>query len=293
MSICIYIYIVLAIIIFILLLKLIFIKKSVKEIRIELKRILKSNTNNLLTISSTDKSVKSLAQDLNIELKNLREQRLQYESGNQELKSSITNISHDLRTPLTAINGYIDLIKENDDKQKTQEYLKVIERKTNDLINLTEDLFNFSKTLDIGEKIEKENCCINELLEETLVNYYTIFKEYDIAPDVRICKEKIYRNLNKNTMIRVFENILSNISKYNNGNVRICLESNGNIIFSNKATSLDATTVQKIFHRYFTVENARKSNGIGLSIAKQLVELNGGNINATYKNEILTIEILL
>ncbi len=289
----IYIYIILAIIIFVLLLKLISIKKSIKEIRLRLKEILKSNTNNLLTISTNDKNVKNLAQDLNIELKNLREQRLQYESGNQELKKTITNISHDLRTPLTAISGYIDLIKENDDKIKTQKYLKVIERKTNDLINLTENFFDFAKTIDIGIKINKEKCCINELLEEALANYYSVFKEHGIVPDVKICKEKIYRTVNKNTIIRVFENILSNINKYSNGDVRVILENTGNILFSNKATSLDATTVQKIFDRYFTVENAKKSNGIGLSIAKQFVELNEGHIKANYKKGNLIIEIQL
>ena len=88
-----------------------FIKKSIKEIRINLIRILKSDTNNLLTIDTKNKEIVQLANTLNIELKNLRKQKLQYENGNNELKKSITNISHDIRTPLTAISGYIYLIK--------------------------------------------------------------------------------------------------------------------------------------------------------------------------------------
>lgn len=92
-------------------------------------------------------------------------------------------------------------------------------------------------------------------------------------------------------MTRVFENILSNVSKYSDGNFKVKLEDNGKITFSNKAESLDATTVQKIFDRYFTVENAKKSTGIGLSIAKQLIELNGGKILAKYQNGDLIIEI--
>lgn len=273
--------------------KLILIKKSIKEIRVQLTSILKSDTNNLLTISSSDKDVKELANSLNIELKELREQRLKYENGNQELKKSITNVSHDMRTPLTAISGYIDLIKNQNEKDKQKEYLGILERKTNDLILLTEQLFDFSKTIDIGTKIEKHTYCINELLEETLANYYIIFKENNIVPNINITEEKIYKDIDKNTIIRVFENILSNVIKYSNGDFKVLLNSDGKIIFSNKATSLDATTVEKIFNRYYTVENAKKSTGLGLSIAKQLVELNNGTILAKYLNGELVIEILI
>ena len=282
---------VLIIILVFLLIKLFFIKKSIKEIRINLIRILKSNTNNLLTIDTKNKEIVELANTLNVELKNLRKQRLQYENGNNELKKSITNISHDIRTPLTAISGYIDLIKEN--KERQEEYIKIIERKTNDLINLTEQLFDFSKTIDIELNIQKENTCINELLEEVLANFYAVFKENNIVPEVEIESRKIYKVIDKNTIIRVFENILSNVIKYSSGDFKIKLDENGKIIFSNKASSLDATTVEKIFDRYYTVENAKKSTGIGLSIAKQLVELNNGNISGKYEKGRLIIEIEL
>lgn len=277
----------------VLIAKIYFMKKSVKEIELSLKDILKSNTNNLLTISSSDKDVKKLTNVLNIELKELRKQRLQYETGNQEIKSSITNISHDIRTPLTAISGYIDLIKESKENEKKEEYLKIVENKTNDLILLTEQLFDFSKTMDIGTKVEKQKCLVNEILEETLANYYIIFKDNNIVPQIEITKNRIYKIVDRNTIIRVFENILSNVTKYSNGDFIVSLDDDGKITFSNNATSLDATTVEKIFNRYYTVENAKKSTGIGLSIAKQLVELNGGTINAKYIKSHLIIEINL
>lgn len=270
---------VLIIILIVLILKLFFIKKSIKEIRSNLSRILKSDTNNLITIDTNNKEISELANTLNIELKNLRRERLQYENGNQELKRSITNISHDIRTPLTAISGYIDLIKQNEDKEKQEEYIKIVERKTNDLINLTEQLFDFSKTVDITPQIKKEKICINEILEESLANFYVVFKEKNIIPKLEITDKRIYRFVDKNTITRVFENILSNVIKYSSGNFKVKLEENGKIIFSNKASSLDATTVEKIFDRYYTVENAKKSTGLGLSIAKQLVELNKRNYN--------------
>lgn len=264
-------------------------KKSLKEIRITLNKIIQTNTNQLLTISSSDKEIKKLANDLNKELQDLRKEKLQYQNGNQELKRIITNISHDMRTPLTAISGYIDLMKENKEKQK--EYMKIIEKKTEELTLLTDQLFDFSKTMDIGVEIQREECCINEILEETLANMYNFFKEKQIEPKIEICTQKIYKNLDKYSIIRVFENILSNACKYSNGDFKVTLNEKEIITFSNKATSLDATTVQKIFDRYFTVENAKKSTGLGLSISKQLVELNGGTISAKYVKENLIIKI--
>lgn len=277
----------------IVILKLFFMNKSIKEIRTGLSKILKSDTNNLITISTGNKEIKKLTNVLNLELRELRKQKLQYENGNQELKKTITNISHDMRTPLTAISGYVELMKENKKDSKQEEYIEIVERKTKDLITLTEQLFDFSKTMDIGTNIHKEKCLINEILEESLVNYYIIFKEKNIEPQINITEEKIYKDVDRNTIIRVFENILSNVTKYSNGDFKVNLENSGKITFSNKATSLDATTVEKIFNRYYTVENAKKSTGIGLSIAKQLIELNGGTINARYIEKNLIIEIKL
>lgn len=269
------------------------IKKSIKEIGCSLSNIVKSDTNNLISISSSNKDIKNIADAFNMELKTLREQQLQYKNGNRELKKVITNISHDLRTPLTAINGYLDLMKDDKLSLNQEKYLSIIRKKSNELTELTEQLFDFSKTIDIDIKANKENCCINEILEETLVSYYTVFKEKSIVPEVLICEEKVYRVVNKASIIRVFENILSNVAKYSSGNFKVTLKSDGKIIFSNTATELDATTVQKIFDRYFTVENAKKSTGLGLSIAKQLVELNGGSIFAKYIDEVLILEIII
>ena len=238
-------------------LKIYFFKRAIKEISDSLNDILNTDTNNLINISSSDEDIKKLATTLNINLKELRKQKLQYENGNQELKRVVTNISHDLRTPLTAINGYIDLMK-NDKLSKEQEkYLSIIYNKSNELIELTEQLFDYSKAIDNNVELNKEKCCMNEVLEEVLVSYYTVFKENGITPEISICENKIYKMLNKASVVRIFENILSNISKYSNGNFKAELGDNGIITFSNKARMLDATTVEKIFDRYFTVENAK------------------------------------
>ena len=214
MSVWFYLFLAMIVVSVILIIKIIITKNEIKNIEESFSKIIELDTNNLITIGTGSKEIRDLVNSLNKNLKNLRKLELEYKNGNQDLKSSITNISHDMRTPLTAINGYIDLLKEEKNEEKKKEYLEVIERKTKDLISLTENLFDFAKTVDIGENLEKENCVLNEILEEALANYYTIFKEKNITPEIDICEEKIYRNINRNSMIRVFENILSNAGKY-------------------------------------------------------------------------------
>lgn len=297
--------IILFVICMILIIKIYLNNKDIKKIGENLEEILTNDTNNLITVSTSNKQIKKVAGKLNTELKKLRKVKIQYENGSEELKRTITNISHDMRTPLTAISGYIELMENNIEAEEAnnskskimrreenkQKYLKIIKRKTSELIELTEQLFKFSTTIDTLWKIDKENCCINEILEEILAEYYSIFKKKNIVPEINICNEMIYKNLNKNSLIRIFENILSNTIKYSDGNFKIRLERSGKIIFSNKAKKLDTTTVQKIFDRYFTVENANNVTGVGLSIAKQLVEINEGNIIAKYMDGNLVIEV--
>ena len=271
----------------ILISKLYLMKKSIREIEKSFAYILEADTNNLITISSSDADIKKLTTHLNNNLIDLRKQKLQYQNGNKELENIITNISHDLRTPLTVLKGYTDLIKNEQLSVNQRKYLYVIEKKSNELVELTEQLFEFSKILDIDAK--KEKCCLNEVLEDVLVSFYNIFKEKNIVTKVSICSKKIYRNVNKIALIRIFENILSNVSKYSNGDFNLKMEENGIITFANKSDLLDETSTEKIFGRYFSVENAKESNGIGLAIAKQLVELNNGSIRGKYINGYLHI----
>lgn len=265
-------------------------KNEINNIGKSISSIINADTNNLITISSNDSDLKKLANVLNKSLKELRQLQLEYKNGNQELKSSITNISHDLRTPLTAIRGYLDLMN-NNLTQKQLKYLKIIDGKVNDLTELTEQLFDFSKSIDIKNEIKRENICINDILEDSIASFYSLFKKYSITPNINICNGKVIRLLNENMVKRIFENIISNAIKYSERDFNVQMFDDGTIEFSNKTDKLDQISLEKIFDRYYTVRNAKKSSGIGLSIAKQLVDLSNGTIKAKYINNKLIIQV--
>ena len=271
--------------------KIVIINLSIKEIETNIEKILKEDSNRLITISTNNINLKKLANNLNLYIYEFRKQEKKYKNGNQELQKSITNISHDLRTPLTAIKGYIELIRKDNLNKKQSNYLKIISDKVDILTILTEQLYYYSKSLDLKDKIKKEKVCINDILEDVLVSYYELFKQKNITPKILIVEKKIFKYLDKNMFVRVLENIISNALKYSEDNFEVNLLGNGKIIISNKAKFLDMTNVNKIFNRYYTLQTGSKSSGLGLSIAKQLIELNGGNIYAKYKNNNLIIEI--
>ena len=281
----------LLLIIIFLIYKLTIISMSIKEIEISMNKILRVDSNRLITISTDNKEFKKLVNNLNKYLMELKKKERIYKNGNQELQNSIANISHDIKTPLTAIKGYIDLIKRDKISKKTQKYLKIIDERIDTLTFLTEQLFDYSKCLDLKDKIKKEKVCINDILENVLVSYYELFKEKNITPKISITEKKIIKFIDKNMFIRVLENILSNGLKYSDEDIRVKLLKSGKIIISNKSNFFDKTSIDSIFHRYYTLQTGKKTSGLGLAIAKQLIELNGGNINAKYEKNNLIIEI--
>ena len=290
MSIWFYLFLIVLCLSILLVLKIIIMKNEINNIGKSISSIINADTNNLITISSNDSDLKKLANVLNKSLKELRQLQLEYKNGNQELKSSITNISHDLRTPLTAIRGYLDLMN-NNLTQKQLKYLKISDGKVNDLTELTEQLFDFSKSIDIKNEIKRENICINDILEDSIASFYSLFKKYSITPNINICNGKVIRLLNENMVKRIFENIISNAIKYSERDFNVQMFDDGTIEFSNKTDKLDQISLEKIFDRYYTVRNAKKSSGIGLSIAKQLVDLSNGTIKAKYINNKLIIQV--
>lgn len=282
---------VLSIAVVVLIIKLSLIQKSINEICANWEDLLFNDTNKLIYISSNDKYICSLAIKLNSNLSELRKLKRQYQNGNRELKDAVTNISHDLRTPLTAICGYLELLKDENKSTEVARYLDYIGERAEALKSLTEELFRYSFIISTKDELLYENVCINSVLENVIASFYYALTEQNITPTINITKKHITHYLNQEALTRVLGNILNNAVKYSDGDLDISLSDDGKIIFSNTAMSLDEVSVGRLFDRFYTVETARKSTGLGLAIAKTLVEQMNGEIEATYTNGKLNIII--
>ena len=281
----------LLIIIIFLAVKLYLLKKTAREITASFEKVLNEDTNTGIRISGRDKDMRELTDSINKQLIELRKQYLQYNLGNSELKNAITNMSHDIRTPLTAIYGYLDMIEDTDDPEKKLKYISIIRERTEIMKQLTEELFQYSMVVSDDKELELEDVFVNQVLEESISSFYPALTEKNIVPEINICSEKIYRRLNKQALSRIFANLLNNAVKYSDGDLKIKLLPTGEMVFENTAKALSSVKTEQLFDRFFTVKTSSNSTGLGLSIAKNLVERMNGSIAANYKDNMLNINI--
>lgn len=276
-----------------LIIKIISLKRAVKEIEESLSEKLTTDTNTLIDISSNDKRIRSLAGTLNRELAVFRKEKLRYMNGNNELKNSVTNVSHDLRTSLTAICGYIELLEREEKTKEAEKYLDIIKKRAEFMVKLTEELFGYSVIMSEDGGKTTPYTDVKNVLEESIASFYEVLMARNIVPVINLTKEKVIKNLNSHALSRVFSNLLNNAVKYSDGDLEISLFENGEIVFANTASKLDVVEVEKLFDRFYTVETAKNSTGLGLSIAKTLTEQMRGEISAKYKDGKLYIKIIL
>ena len=197
---------ILFLIIFVLLAKIYFLRKSAQEIAEAFRDRLAADTNTLIDISSRDPYMCRLAASINVQLRQLRSQRHKYLNGDRELKEAVTNISHDLRTPLTAICGYMDLLEKEEKSEAVTRYLSLIANRTEAMKQLTEEFFRYSVILSAAE-MQLEAVSINGALEESIAAFYGALTLRGIVPEIRITETPVLRRLNRGSLSRVFGNI--------------------------------------------------------------------------------------
>lgn len=280
---------VLVLLILALLIKIHMLHKAAKEIADAFADRLMTDTNTLIDISGRDRHMRRLADAVNVQLRRIRAEHHRFRQGDAELKGAVTNISHDLRTPLTAICGYLDLLEKEEKSEVAERYIDIIKNRSEMLVQLTEELFGYSVILSRENDMPREPVVVNHVLEESIAAFYTALKEYGITPVIQMPEEKVVRMLDKSALSRVFSNLLNNAIMYSAGDLEITLHATGEISFSNTAPGLDEIQVGRLFDRFFTVESARKSTGLGLAIARSLVEQMGGSITAQYRDDRLCI----
>ncbi len=285
--------VIMVVIIIALLVKIHVLRNAAREIETAFADRLITDTNTLIDISTGDKYMRSLANAINIQLRKLRAERHRFRQGDIELKNAVTNISHDLRTPLTAICGYLDLLEQEDQSEAVKRYLEIIRNRTEILAQLTEELFRYSVIVSSEGNAVKEPVAIGSILEESIAAFYTALNERGIVPDIQMPQSKVIRTLDRSALARVFSNLLNNAIKYSDGDLDITLSETGEITFTNTASGLNEVQIGKLFDRFYTVEAARKSTGLGLAIARTLIEQMNGTISAKYENSRLSICIVL
>lgn len=281
---------ILVVIIAMLSIKIYLMERSAEEIMEAFGDRLESDTNILIDISSRNRKMRKLAARINAELRLLRKERRCYQQGNQELKDSVTNISHDLRTPLTAICGYLNLLKHEEKSAAVEAYLVQIQSGVDVLRGLTEELFRYSIVTSSYE-LKREKINVVSVLEESLLSFYASMQEKGIQPVISMPEEPVWRMLDISALNRIFSNVIGNALKYSDGDLTVELKENGTIIFSNTAKTLNAVIVGRLFDRFCTVGTSYYATGLGLSIAKILTERMGGHIRAEYRDEMLFITV--
>ena len=210
----------------------------------------------------------------------------------------ITNVSHDLRTPLTSIMGYIGLVKEGryGDEDTMKSYLDISFNKAEKLKVLIEDLFEYTKLNNDGIKINKIEVNLSEFLFQLIEELTPIFEENELTVVRKTLDENIIVKLDPDKMVRVFENLLTNAIKYSYKPGEIIVEVYrddiyGIVAIRNKGNNISEEKISKLFDRFYRVDESRNAqtggSGLGLAISKNIVELHDGQIWAEcYKNDI-------
>lgn len=274
-----------------LLLKFLLLRHSIREVAEELDEKLKMDTNTLISISTGDQAVQTLAAQINEQLAALRRERLRLQNGDAELKAAVTNMSHDLRTPLTAICGYLDLLEREPHSDNSKRYLAVMRERTDAMCALTQELFQYSVITSTADKLILQPVCLNDLLEQCLAGFYGALTGRGITPEIQMPEQAVIRKLDAAATRRVLENILSNAVKYSDGDLCVSLTVQGKVTFTNHAANLGSVQVERLFDRFYSVETAHHASGLGLSIAKLLTEQMGGSITANYYDGMLSISV--
>ena len=283
--------VVLSILVITLLIRVVTTNIELKNITRELKEITEKDTNLLLSTSSGDKSIKILVDSLNKELKKLLSLKREYSKGIFDVKKSAENIAHDIRTPLTAIKGYVDLLEKEELSEEGRKYLDIIRGRTQYLKSLTDELF-LSLSMKSRGVLNLSDIDAKSILEEALVSNYKEFEKKGMTPSFITPNEKVIIKADSKALYRAYSNIISNALKYGEGEFKVEMDEKGNTIFSNLAPNMDSVEANKLLDRYYTISDAKASSGIGLSISKEILQEMGGELKVKLENQRLYISII-
>jgi len=287
--------VVLLIIVTFLIARLFYVEREVQSITKQLIDINENKRDKKLTIGLLNKRIEALAREINRIIQMKKQSQANKVKLENDLRQTIANMSHDLRTPLTSIIGYIQFLKlDNISEDEKKEYLDTAEQRAKSLECLLNDFYELSliESLDYELNLQKLN--INRVLQEVMLGKYADFSNSDIKVNIEIPEENIYIIAEEKSLERVIENLLSNTVKHAKDNVHICLKVEENMVLlriSNIAQDLTIDDAKHIFDRFYMADKTRsgKGTGLGLAIVKGLVQKMNGNITADIIDNRLNI----
>lgn len=277
--------------------------KYIQEISRGLKEISRGNLSYRIDKKGEDElgilsgNINFMAQEIQTKIENERKA----EKTKNEL---ITNVSHDLRTPLTSVMGYIGLVKDGKykDEKELKEYLEIAFSKSERLKILIDDLFEYTKLTNAEAQLQLQRVNLNEFLEQLIEELRADYEDNQLTLKKNFLQEKIMVKVDTNKMLRVFENLFTNAIKYSHkpGTVEVYLEKfSETVVFSinNRGDNLSKEKLTKIFERFYRADEARNStisgSGLGLAITKNIVELHGGKVWANCEDNLITFYVQL
>ena len=238
----------------------------------------------------------TLSDRLNELLELRRKEKQQYQEKETLIADTYTNLSHDIRTPLTSLDGYFQLMEECENVEDQKRYLGIIHERIHSLNEMLEELFTFTKLKNESYNLELTPCCTNRIMKETVFSYYDDWVRMEIQPDIQITEEQLYIHGNRQGLRRVIQNVIKNGLDHGEKKISIELERNQNqavLRISNQVTYPEQINIDHVFERFYKADAARSktSTGLGLSIARELVSRMNGEIEAKIEKEEFIVEM--
>lgn len=267
-----------------------------KNIVNQLREMKTKNTNELVHSKGGGKASADLINEINFLLQEIRRNGVYYQRKKHALHQMMTNISHDLRTPLTSAMGYIQIIQNSDlTKEEKKCELAVVEKRLIRLEELINSFFEFSQVISDEKEPEKSECNMIAVLEESIAHYFDDYCAKNREIIFQCDQSRLLFHSNKNMLLRIFDNLIGNALKHGTGDLVIALHLTETIqiTFQNGLNSTDID-INHIFDEFYTTDISRtKGNtGLGLAIVKQFVEMLGGAVSATLFDGTLSLTVV-
>ena len=271
-------------------------RRQIKNVKSQISFLNQHETNMLITSDQKSGCVADLTDELNTLIEQTAALRKEIADNENHLKDTIINLSHDIRTPLTSMDGYFQLLLKSDDPEERQQYAAVISDRLSSLKEMLDELFTYAKLTNKAYEVELSPCAVNEILLSVLFSFYKDIKQRGIEPLVNVPEQDIFIQGNEPALRRIFQNILKNCIEHGNNQLSVRLINSSDMVqiyFENDYQTQEPIVANKVFDRFYKADGARSktSTGLGLSIAKELVERLNGSITGNVKNDIFTITI--